>query len=172
MLLFAGLKDFQSWESISRKVFIFLSMNGCTIYYLPHINEKNLRVPWIDLFKEFFERDILNRFISKTFCLIPKKDKANWVKDFRPISLITSVYKILAKVLANHLRKVLPSTISDSQGAFIVGRKILDQALLTNEAVEDYRAKRKEGVVFKIDFEKAHDHVDWDFLDKVMDEKG
>lgn len=114
----------------------------------------------------------MNRFISKTFCLIPKKDKANWVKDFRPISLITSVYKILAKVLANHLRKVLPSTISDSQGAFIVGRKILDQALLTYEAVEDYRAKRKEGVVFKIDFEKAHDHVDWDFLDKVMDEKG
>ena len=65
-----------------------------------------------EVFKEFFERGILNRSVVETFvCLIPKKENENKVKEFRPISLITSVYKILAKVLANRLRKVLPSTI-------------------------------------------------------------
>lgn len=56
---------------------------------------------------------------------------------------------------------MLPSTISEAQEAFIARRQILDQALIANEAIEDYRAK-KEGAIFKIDFEKAYDHVDWD----------
>lgn len=94
------------------------------------------------------------------------------MKDFRPISLITSVYKILAKVLANWVKRVLPSTISNSKGAFVAGRQILDQALGANEAVEDYKFRKMEGVLFKIDFEKAYDHMDWNFLDKIMEKKG
>ncbi|TYK22164.1 peptidyl-prolyl cis-trans isomerase CYP23 isoform X1 [Cucumis melo var. makuwa] len=93
------------------------------------------------VFKEFFERGILNKLVVETFvCLIPKKDNANKVKDFQPISLITSVYKILAKVLANCLRKVLPLNLSDYRKAFLPRRKILDQALISNEAIEEYRA--------------------------------
>lgn len=61
----------------------------------------------------------------------PKKDRANGVKDFRPISLVSFVYKFMAKVLANRLKKVLPSTILDFQGTFIVRIQILDQALST-----------------------------------------
>ena len=58
------------------------------------------------------------------------------------------------------------------QGAFLVGRRILDQALIANEALVDYRLKKKEGVVLKFDFEKAYDHVDWGFLDKMLMKKG
>lgn len=60
---------------------------------------------------------------------------------------------------------MLPSTISEAQEAFIARRQILDQALIANEAIEDYRAK-KEGAIFKIDFEKAYDRVDWDVSDR------
>lgn len=47
-------------------------------------------------------------------CLIPKKDKVVKVKDFKLSSLVTSVYKIIAKVLVNKLKKVFPSTISEA----------------------------------------------------------
>ena len=42
-------------------------------------------------------------------------------------------------------------------------RKILDQVLIANEAIEDYGQSKKEGMIFKINFEKAYDHVDWNF---------
>lgn len=80
-------------------------------------------------------------------CLIPQEEKVIKVKDFRPISLVRSMYKIIAKVLANRLKKALPSTISKSQVAFIAWRQIRDQALIANEAVEDYRCCNKVGVI-------------------------
>ena len=52
--------------------------------------------------KEFFQRGILNGSLVETvICLIHKKENANRVMEFRPVNLIASVYKILAKALAN-----------------------------------------------------------------------
>ncbi|RVW35166.1 putative ribonuclease H protein [Vitis vinifera] len=81
------------------------------------------------------------------------------ISDFRPISLITSLYKIIAKVLAGRIRGVLHETIHSTQGAFVQGRQILDAVLIANEIVDEKRRSGEEGVVFKIDFEKAYDHV-------------
>lgn len=78
----------------------------------------------------------------------------------------------MGKVLTNHLKRVLLSTILAEQGAFVAGRRILDQALVVNEAVKDYRVKKKEWLLLKIKFEKAYDHVDWNFLYKVLERKG
>lgn len=76
----------------------------------------------VKVFQEFYGRGILNSSMLESYvCLIPKKESVIRVKDFRPISLITSMYKILAKVLANRLKRVLSSTISEEQGAFVVG---------------------------------------------------
>ena len=86
--------------------------------------------------------------------------------------MITSLYKILAKVLSGRLRGVLHVTIHSTQGAFVQGRQILDVAIIVNEIVDKKRRSREEGVVFKIDFEKAYDHVRWDFLDHVLEKKG
>ncbi|RVW94701.1 Protein transport protein Sec24-like CEF [Vitis vinifera] len=70
------------------------------------------------------------------------------------------------------LPKVLQDTIFMSQGAFVEGRQILDVVLIANELVYEKRRSREEGLVFKIDFEKAYDHVDWGFLDHVLERKG
>ena len=93
------------------------------------------------------------------------------ILNFRPISLITSLYKIIVKMLSRRLRGVLHETIHSTQGAFVQGRQILDAVLIANEIVNEKRRLGKEGVVFKIDFEKAYDHVSWDFLDHVLEMK-
>ena len=67
-------------------------------------------------------------------------------------------------MLSRHLRKVLQDTIFSTQGAFVEGRQILDVVLIANELVDEKRRSREEGVIFKIDLEKAYGHVDWDFF--------
>ena len=63
-------------------------------------------------------------------------------------------------------------SIGSAQGAFVKGQPILDLVLIANECVEEYREKKKKGVVLKIDFEKAYDHLEWDFIDHVLEKKG
>lgn len=81
-------------------------------------------------------------------CLIPRKEKSIKIGDFRPISLVTSLYKILAKVLSRRLRVVLEGTISSAQGAFVQGRQILDVVLVANEVVEEHRGDYVRRVLY------------------------
>lgn len=86
-----------------------------------------------------------------------------------PISLITRLYKILTKVLAGHIWRVLNETIYKSLGFFIEQREILDAVLVSNEVVDEKRYSGEERVVFKIDFDKAYYHVDWGFFGNVLE---
>ncbi|KAJ9693494.1 hypothetical protein PVL29_012324 [Vitis rotundifolia] len=127
----------------------------------------------VRVFAEFHRSGIINQSTNASFIvLLPKKSLTKKISDFRPINLITSLYKIIAKVLSGRIRGVLHETIHSTQGAFVQGRQILDAALIANEIVDERRRSREEGVVFKIDFEKAYDHVNWDFLDHVLEKKG
>ena len=78
--------------------------------------------------------------------LIPKKGGAKDLRDFRPISLV-SLYKLLAKVLGNRLKRVVERVVSDSQHAFVEGRLILDAILIANDAL-DSRYKSPERGLF------------------------
>ena len=72
---------------------------------------------------EFFEGGIINAITNETYIsLIPKKLNSVKIQDFRPISLVSSLYKVMAKVLASRLSEVLGSTISQAQGTFVKGR--------------------------------------------------
>ena len=75
------------------------------------------------VFEEFFQHCKFEKSLNATFiALIPKKIDASYVRDFHPISLVGSVYKILAKVLAIRLRVVLDQLISETQNRFVGGR--------------------------------------------------
>lgn len=100
--------------------------------------------------------------------LIPKVNNPQRLNDFRPISLVGCLYKVLAKVLANRLKSVMGSVVSESQSAFIKGKQILDGILIANEVVDEAKRSNKELLLFKVDFEKAYDSVDLRYLDSVM----
>ncbi|GAU49945.1 hypothetical protein TSUD_408400 [Trifolium subterraneum] len=118
---------------------------------------------------EFHRNGKLTKGINSTFiALIPKIDSPQRLNDFRPISLVGNLYKILAKVLANRLRLVIGSVMYESQTAFVKDRQILDGILIANEVVDEARKFKKDLMLFKVDFEKACDSVDWGYLDDVM----
>jgi len=102
--------------------------------------------------------------------LIPKKPKPELSSDFRPISLCNVVYKLITKVIANRVKPLLPSIISDTQGAFTQGRLISDNILI---AYEVFHAMRSDttmngSMAVKLDMAKAFDRVEWTFLSRVM----
>ena len=96
---------------------------------------------------------------------------------YRPISisLCNVIYKLLAKTLANHLRKILPVIISDTQSAFVNSRLITDNVLVAFETMH-HISQRKIGrqgeMTGKLDMSKEYDRVEWICLDKIMEKLG
>ena len=115
--------------------------------------------------REFHEHGRFVRSLNSTFLvLVLKKGGAKDLRDFRSISLVGGLYKLLTKVLANRLKKVVGKVVSSSQNAFVERRQILEALLLANEVVDSLLKNNECGVLCKLDIEKAYDHLKWDFL--------
>ena len=114
---------------------------------------------------------LLKKINHTDICLIPKVQNPESVKNFRPISLCNVVYKIIAKVLANRLKKILPFIISESQSAFVPGRLISDNILIAFETLHHIKLMKdnQQGyMALKLDMSKAYDRVEWAFLETIM----
>ena len=102
--------------------------------------------------------------------LIPKKDKNRLLlKNWRPVALLNTDYKILAKVLANRLKPHIDKLIHPDQTGYIKGRYIGENIRTVDDIVEYFRRTNKSGIILLIDFEKAFDSVRWDFIQKAME---
>ncbi|GJV46815.1 RNA-directed DNA polymerase, eukaryota [Tanacetum coccineum] len=105
---------------------------------------------------------------SSFVALIPKVLDPKVVSDYRPISLIGSLYKVVTKILASRLSLVISDLISDVQTAFLPNRQILDGPFIINEILARCKLKKQQAMIFKVDFAKAYDSVRWDYLDDVL----
>nr|GFB88417.1 RNA-directed DNA polymerase, eukaryota [Tanacetum cinerariifolium] len=117
----------------------------------------------------FFDKGFLSKGNNASFiALIPKVLDAKFVNDFRPLSLIGSVYKVITKVLATRLAGVISNLVSHTQTAFIANRQILDGPFVVNELLAWCNRKKKQALMFKVDFAEAYDSVRWDYLLDVL----
>ena len=100
--------------------------------------------------------------------LIPKKDaEPYFVKNWRPITLLNTDYKIAAKAIANRLQNVLPKLINNDQTGFLKGRFIGENIRLTDVLINHTVACNIPGLLMFLDFEKAFDSCEWSFIWKT-----
>jgi len=104
--------------------------------------------------------------------LLPKKDNAVQIQQYRPICLLNLSFKISTKVEVNRLTQVADKVIRPTQSAFMPGRYILEGVVILHETLHELHKNKMNGVILKLDFEKAYDKVKWSFLQQTLKMKG
>lgn len=103
--------------------------------------------------------------------LIPKIVVPEEVNHLRPISLGNVIYKCATKCLVNRMQPLLPHLIDDYQNAFVPGRQIGDNILISHELLHVINKKRtcsRHLAALKLDMNKAYDRVSWLFIMKIL----
>ncbi|KAG7588721.1 Reverse transcriptase domain [Arabidopsis suecica] len=120
----------------------------------------------VDAVQEFFRSgQLLKQWNATTLILIPKIPNASALSDFRPISCLNTIYKVIARLLTSRLQKLLSQVISPAQSAFLPGRLLAENVLLATEIVHGYNWRNIESRgMLKVDLRKAFDSVRWDFI--------
>ena len=136
---------------------------------------------WLDL-GEYLLKSLNEAFVvgelSQTqkqgiISLIPKGDKPReFIKHWRPISLINVDCKLLSGVLAYRLKKVLPKIIGNEQKGFLKNRYIGENIRTVYDLMQYLEDENKDGMLLLLDFEKAFDSIEWDYLNNVLESFG
>jgi hypothetical protein len=105
---------------------------------------------------------------STYLALIPKDSNPDSFARFRPISLCNAFYKILVKLLANRIKRLLKRLISSPQVGFVEGRHILDNVIQVQETIHSRKQRKEKGMLIKLDMENAFDRVNRSFLCNVL----
>jgi hypothetical protein len=112
------------------------------------------------LFSDFYHGTLpLNRLNFGNIILLPKKKDARVVQQYMHICLLNVSFKIFTKVTTNRLTSIAQKLIRPTQTAFLPGRNIMEGAIILHETLHELHTKKQDGVIFKIDFEKAYDKV-------------
>ena len=109
---------------------------------------------------------------SAYITLLPKKEDATNIKDFRPISLVHSFAKLITKLLANRLAGRLNQMVSPNQSVFIKGRFIQDNFMLVQQTARFLHQQKQARILLKLDITKAFNSVSWPFLLEIMKHLG
>ncbi|XP_076953170.1 uncharacterized protein LOC143627172 [Bidens hawaiensis] len=133
----------------------------------------SLQGDFVKVFNEFFDAQSFSFGCLASFiALIAKVKNPVSLGEFRPISVVGCLNKVISKVLVGRLKKVIGRLISEEQSAFLANRSILDGPLILNELLAWLNRSKKRGLIFKVDIEKAYNSLNWNFFDSVLDQMG
>ncbi len=96
------------------------------------------------------------------------------MKDLRPINLCNTLYKVIAKVLVNHLKLLMSSLVSNFQNAFIPNRSIQDNVIIAYELLHVIKHtnihshQKGHKAILKLDIRKTYDKLEWSFIEKIL----
>ena len=161
---------------------IWSALKSMKPYKAPGINGLHARFFqsfWL-VVRDSMKREVKGVFLSQKIpeylnqtliALIPKQTGLETVSHFRPISLCSTVYKIISKIIAQRVRPLLPSLISPMQADFLEGRRSSDNVIIAQELIYYLKSRKgKDGyMVIKIDLEKAYDRLEWSFVKMVLE---
>ena len=138
--------------------------------------QKNWEIIKTDLMDMFVQLRAGNMPLFKInygiITLLPKKEDASKIEQYRPICLLNVSFKIFTKVGTNRVTSIVSRVVCPTQTAFIPGQNILEGVVVLHETIHELHRKKLDGVLFKINFEKAYDKVNWSFLQQTLRMKG
>ena len=128
----------------------------------------------VDAVISFFKSGSILREINCTIiALVPKVPNPESMTDYRPISCCNTVYKCISKIIAARLNQCIPQIISPAQSAFVKGRNIADNILITQELMINYhRDKGPPKCALKVDIKKAYDTISWSCILGILASMG
>jgi hypothetical protein len=119
----------------------------------------------MDMFTTFQKGELpLFNLKFGTIILLPKKENATQIQQYRPICLLNVSFKIFTKVGTNRISEVAHSVVKPTQTAFMPRRHILEGVVILHETIHELHKKKMNGLLYKIDFEKAYDKINWSFF--------
>ena len=119
----------------------------------------------MSLFYEFHAGRLpIHSLNFRVITLLPKITDAIRIQQYMPICLLNVSFRIFTKVRNNRILKVADKLMGPSQTAFIPGRYIMEGVVILHETIHELHRKKQDGVILKLDFEKAYDKLQWPFI--------
>ena len=148
--------------------------DGFTVEFFKVFLKKRLGVFTVRSINNAFSKgEMSNTQKEGIIICIPKGDKPReYLKNWRPISLLNVVYKIATACIAERMKKVLPKLINEDQTGFMANRYIGSNTRLIYDLINYCNVNKVRGLLLGIDFEKAFDSLDWNFLHKTLEAYG
>ena len=129
-----------------------------------------IKILLMKLLNSYRNKNIVNPAqLEGIITCIPKGGKVrNILKNWRPITLLNSVYNFFSGIIANRIKNILPTIIHTDQKGFVNGRFIGENSRLLYDIIDECNKKGIDGLIMSIDFEKAFDSISWQFISKTL----
>lgn len=125
------------------------------------------------VFDDFYASTIdLSRINRAFLVLLPKSEAARSPSDFRPISLQNCIMKAITRALCSRLQRLIHSMVDPDQTGFLPGRRISENIVYAADLLRACHLRKAPTVIFKIDFRKAFDSVNWLSLLMILSARG
>eukprot|EP00253_Pinus_taeda_P029948 PITA_29948 len=117
-------------------------------------------------------KTVLKALNESFIALIPKQEEATSPNRFRPIAFCNVIYKIISKVISNHIKPLLPTLVSKKKTGYVEGRQILDNIFQAHGMVHSLITNKQAGIIMQLDIVKAYEKNSWSYIRAILKSYG